>query len=119
MKAEEVIPSSYEEGPFVLGVQRCVFERTEDPSYFECLLLERKDGLLYYIHLVEDPRFSWFAWISSFSRLFTEQDMVEYNSHAWNVFHKLAQPTWKLSRHSIVYLLKHCQQLAKKAKKGR
>jgi hypothetical protein len=118
VKADEIECGNHKAGRFLIGIQRCVFDTADldDATFFEVLLTEANA----YVHLVEDPRFAWFAWVPLFERCMSTDDRIEYNSYVnVNYPHKLAMPTWKLSRHSIVHLFKLCQGMKaeKKAKK--
>lgn len=123
MKADEIECGNHRAGRFLIGIQRCVFDTSdlEGAPFFEVLITEsdvrlgdgpfRHDGRSY-IHLVEDPRFAWFAWLPVFERGMSVDDRIEYNSYVNVAYpYKLVMPTWKLSRHSVVHLFKLCQDM--------
>jgi hypothetical protein len=119
VKADEITVGQHQAGDFVLIVSRCVFDARpiEAATYFEVLLVEVKDGRHFYVNLQEDPRFGYFGWLGKFERKIVDSDMVEHNAYVDVLFVKLAQPTWKLHRHSIARVHRLCEELTKAARK--
>jgi hypothetical protein len=111
---EDVVVGQHVAGAFTILVSRCVFETCsdEDAKFFSVLVHERRpnDPLLYNVYLMQDERFAWFTWMQTFERFANDEDVVEFNAHVWNVFHKIGMPTYKLSRRSIVRLFERCQK---------
>ncbi len=110
MKAEDVEPGQFKAGHFVFSIQKPVFV-IGDTDFFEVLLTQKKDGFLYYVHIVEDTRFDFFGHLRTFTKKLTEYDLIEYNSYVSTVFHKSTMPTFKLHRHSIVELVERCKKM--------
>lgn len=124
MKLEDIEPGIQKFGPFTISIHRPVFEKlaNDNLNYFEVLVTQEDNlvpGFIYYINLVTDERFLHFKFMQTFSRPISNDDMVEFNSHASSVFHKIGMPTFKLSRRSILNLMDECYLLAKKIKKNK
>lgn len=119
MKADEITYGHHDFGMFHVSIQPCVFDSrsADDVGYFEVFVTEPRDGVHYYVDVAE--RFGWFDHFGKFTRQLTQDDLVEYNSQFNNLFHKIQMPTWKLGRHSVVYLERLCLDATKKAKRGK
>lgn len=120
-KPDEVSPGRFQIGDYTLLINRCPFDLIPEDkaAFFTVLLWIREDnGYLWNINLATDPRFLHFAHLSTFERKLTNDDLTEYNSHVSSVFHRIACPTFKLSRHSISKIWDICQP-NKKPKRNR
>lgn len=116
MKLEDITTGTFPVGKFSLVISSPVFQ-TETPelNFFELHITEDVEGWQTYIHLHTDERFLWFQHLSEFARRLLLEDLVEYNSY--QLRQKLVQPTWLLSRASLVSIFEKCQALSKKKKK--
>lgn len=120
MKEDEIAFGEHRFGDFRVSIQACVFDErpASEVSFFEVLVVEdRGDGLLYYVDLHE--RFGWFKHLGTFERKLQSDDLVEHNARVDALFYKLAQPTWRLGRPSIVRLAKMCADETKRMEKER
>lgn len=120
MKEDEITFGEHRFGDFRVSIQACVFDErpANEVSFFEVLVVEdRGDGLLYYVDLHE--RFGWFKHLGTFERKLQSDDLVEHNARVDALFYKLAQPTWRLGRHSVVRLAKMCADETKRMEKER
>jgi hypothetical protein len=119
MKDEEIAFGHHRFGAFAVSVQRCVFDERDaaDADFFEVFVTEDRRGLTFYVHLHDDPRFAWFGHLAAFGRKINADDLAEYNSAVDTLFHRIAQPAWRLSRHSILRLERACLDETRAAKK--
>jgi len=109
MKADEITYGTHEFGKFQVSIQSCVHDLrpADEVDFFEVLVLEKRDGALFYIDL--HARFGWFDHLGKFERKLVREDLVEHNARVDSFFYKIAMPTWRLARHSIPALEKMCK----------
>jgi|ERR1700723_1011847 len=117
MKPEDLECADYPLGTFTLQVRRCVFDdsRLDNTVFFEIMVFEDVGVLRNYVDLREDPRLLWFAHVGAFERKLADYELIEYNSV---VDRKSPQPTWKLSRYSIIRLHAKLDELVSAQKKS-
>ena len=109
---EDVVPGDYECGTFLVSVRECITPRR---NFFEVFVRQVEGVAHSYVDLHE--RFDWFGHFSRFERPITVEDLEEYNARVGTIFHKIAMPIWRLSRHSIAVRLKKLCETAKKVPK--
>lgn len=114
---DKVTSGTHKVGDFSIGIAQAMGHEADDDDdcdYFEVLVHECRDGLPYYVDIQADLRFDWFGHYGKFERRLTHDDIVEYNARYSAIFHKIAMPTWKLSRHSIKRLFDLCKKASKR-----
>ena len=102
-----------EAGDFVVSVQ-------PDGHHFAVLVMERKGSMRFYVDLLNDPRFAWFAWtkkVATFEVVLTPDYLVEYNDRVSTVFHKIGMPVQRMTTSSVERLLDLCEKITKRGKK--
>lgn len=109
-KPEDIVPGDYRCGTFLVSVRDCITPRE---NLFEVLVRLVQDGMHYYVDLHQ--RFDWFGHMARFERPLTVDDLDEYNARVGTLFHKIAMPTWRLSRHSIAMRLKKLCETARRS----
>lgn len=125
--ADSITYGTHEVGDFAVSVAPAAGHEAADPDdcdFFEVLVHEVKfrgsevpGAMPFYVNIAADGRFDWFGHFGKFERRLTHDDLVEYNACYSALFHKIAMPTWKLSRHSMKRLFDLCRKASKKAKK--
>ena len=109
-KPEDIVPGDYQCGTFLVSVRACITRRD---NFFEVFVRQVEDGLHLYVDLHQ--HFDWFGHMARFERPLTVDDLEEYNARVGMLFHKIAMPTWRLSRHSIAVRLKKLCETARRS----
>jgi hypothetical protein len=106
-----------ERGSFLVSVQPW-----GDGKTFAVHVIDRRDGLHFYVDLATDSRFDWFGWVKLvpvFGVQLTADHLLEYNDRLSTIFHKIAMPVQRMSGSSVDRLLDLCEKVSKVAKKKR
>lgn len=112
MKPESVIAGRHEVGPFWIYLHQSLNLK----DYFDTFITSDEGDITFYVDPKSLEGFM-FLQFNTFERKLTDEDVIEYN-HYINV-KSCVQPTYLMSRHSLVKLFDVLQAKAKKLNKNK